>query len=170
MDGFIQVYTGDGKGKTTAAIGLAVRALGAGKKVYLGQFLKWNEYSEIKLLKNFDDIKIEQFGVPRKVSSDFVKKDYETAKDGWEAVKANISGGEFDLVILDEINVVLKNGLISSKEVLNLLDNGNPNCELILTGREALPEIIERAHLVTKMEKIKHYYDSGVKARVGIEL
>jgi len=155
MRGYVQVYTGNGKGKTTAAFGLALRAAGAGLKVYIGQFLKKGEYSELNSINRFKDlIKVEQFGGKR----------YRFKK-----IKEIIFSREYDVVILDEINVALYYRLLSEEDLINLIKNKPSDVELVLTGRYASSQIIKIADLVTEMRKIKHYFSKGVTARKGIE-
>jgi cob(I)alamin adenosyltransferase len=170
MKGYIQVYTGDGKGKTTAAIGLSVRAAGAGLKVYIAQFIKMGDYSEIKALKRFSDlITVEQFGLGRFIKGKPSQEDIEAARLGIEKIKSLMVSPEYDVVILEEANVAVKCGLISANEILDLISLKPENMELVITGRDALPEIIEKADLVTEMKEIKHYFRKGVSARTGIE-
>jgi len=158
MRGYVQVYTGNGKGKTTAAFGLALRAAGAGLKVYIGQFLKKGEYSELNSINRFKDlIKVEQFG------------GRELAKKGFKKIKEIIFSREYDVVILDEINVALYYRLLSEEDLINLIKNKPSDVELVLTGRYASSQIIKIADLVTEMRKIKHYFSKGVTARKGIE-
>lgn len=165
----IQVYTGCGKGKTTAALGLALRAAGAGLKVYIGQFIKGELYSELKALKKIRNIKVEQFGrgcfIKRKVS----EIDRELAKSGLEKIKVIIRKKKFNLIILDELNTALHLNLISLKEIVDLIKKAPKNIELVLTGRYAKSDIIRLADLVSEIKEIKHYYKKGVKARRGIE-
>jgi cob(I)alamin adenosyltransferase len=164
----IQIYTGCGKGKTTAALGLALRAAGAGLKVYICQFSKGRICSEHLALKKFKNVKIEQFG-----SCAFVReitpKDIESAKEGLEAAKKAIKSGKFEVIILDEINVALKLKLLRLKEAIELLKCARIGQELILTGRDAHPELINLADLVSEIMEVKHYFKKGVKARIGIE-
>jgi cob(I)alamin adenosyltransferase len=170
--GLVQVYTGDGKGKTTAALGLAVRAIGWGKKVIIIQFIKGNqEVGEIKIgQKKLKELKIEQF---RQDNQYFIKKpDQGFIPSSQKALKrANqvIQSNQFDLVILDEINNALYYHLIKTQDVLDLIKNKPPQVELILTGRNAPQEIIKAAHLATEMKQIKHPFQKGIKARQGIE-
>lgn len=165
----IQVYTGNGKGKTTAALGLAVRAAGYGLKVYIGQFLKAGNYSELHLLKKIKNIKIEQFGKNCFVKKPPSKEDIELARRGLKKIKKAISRKTFDIVILDEINIAVKLGLVSLRELLPLIKNAPRKTEIVLTGRYAHPEIIKIADLVSQIKAIKHYYKTGIKARKGIE-
>lgn len=168
--GYIQVYTGGGKGKTTAALGLALRAAGAGLKVYIGQFIKTGKYNEIKALKKLKrNIKVEQFGRGCFINKKPTILDITLAKRGINIVKDVISKGEYDVVILDEINIALYFKLIALKDIIEILKNKPKNMEIILTGRKAPKEILNLAGLVTEMREIKHYYKRGVKARRGIE-
>jgi len=167
----VQIYTGDGKGKTTAALGLALRASGQGLKVYIVQFMKgWPFYGELESVKHLPGVTLRQFGRP-----DFVSKENPDPEDvcqGQEALEHArdvVVSAEYDLVILDEINVALDFGLITLADVLSLLDQRPPRVELVLTGRWAPRELIARADLVTEMLAIKHPYNDGVQARKGIE-
>jgi cob(I)alamin adenosyltransferase len=168
--GYTQVYTGNGKGKTTAAIGLAVRAAGAGIKVFIAQFIKMGDYSEIKALKRFSDlITVEQFGLGRFTNGKPSREDIEAARAGLERVKDILVSDEFKIIILEEANVAAMLGLFPVQELLKLIINKPYDKELVITGRGASPRIIENADLVTEMKDIKHYYQKGVRARVGIE-
>ncbi|MGI5839229.1 MAG: cob(I)yrinic acid a,c-diamide adenosyltransferase [bacterium] len=190
--GYIQVYTGNGKGKTTAAIGLAVRALGAGKKVFFLQFMKAKSYSEHRILPGISPhLTLETVGKPFFIIKEGSMPDTELAKwrekavifppgkppaeyvalirRGMERARAAVAGTEFDLVILDELIVALSFGLVTWEEVKALLEQKSEGVELVLTGRGAPPELVERADLVTEMREIKHYYTQGVEARPGIE-
>jgi len=168
--GYVQVYTGDGKGKTTAALGLAIRAAGAGFKVFIAQFLKKGDYSEIKALERFPDlITVEQFGLGRFVRGKPAPEDIEAARKGLETVKKILASGKHQMVILDEANVAAVCGLVSIDDLLAVIEQKPPQVELILTGRGAAPRVIERADLVSEVKAIKHYFNNGVKARVGIE-
>jgi cob(I)alamin adenosyltransferase len=172
MKGYVQIYTGNGKGKTTAAIGLAVRAAGAGLKIFIGQFIKMGDYSEIKALKErFSDLIIlEQFG-----SGGFIGKkkaspeQIQAAVKGLEQIKKVMSSGEYDVIICEEVNVAVFLGLLTVEDLLELVSSKPENVEIIFTGRDADPKLIEVADLVTEMREIKHYYKAGVKARIGIE-
>ncbi|MBW2706596.1 MAG: cob(I)yrinic acid a,c-diamide adenosyltransferase [Deltaproteobacteria bacterium] len=170
MKGYVQVYTGDGKGKTTAALGLAIRAAGAGFKVYIAQFLKKGDTSEIKALERFSDlITVEQFGLGRFVRGKPEAEDIEAARNGLENIQKILFSGKHQMVILDEANVAAVCGLISIDDLIVLIDQKPAHVELILTGRGAAPQIIERADLVSEVKALKHYFNNGVKARVGIE-
>ncbi len=168
--GYFQVYTGEGKGKTTAVIGLAVRALGAGLRVYLGQFLKQGDYSEIKALGQFADrITLVQFGSGRFVLGNPSDADRALASKGLAAARQALLSGDYDMVILDEANVAAAMGLFSVEDLMDLVKARPENVELVVSGRGAAPEIIAAADLVTEVKVIKHYYEAGVNARVGIE-
>jgi cob(I)alamin adenosyltransferase len=170
MKGYIQVYTGNGKGKTTAALGLAIRAAGAGLKVFIAQFIKMGEYSEIKALKRFEDlIKVEQFGSGRFIKGKPSASDIEAARKGVEKVKAAFTSGQHNVVIMEEANVAAGLGLLSVDDILKIMDEKPKDVELVITGRGADSRIIEKADLVTEMKEIKHYFQKGVKARIGIE-
>ena len=165
----IHVYTGKGKGKTTAALGLAVRAAGSGLKVYIGQFIKGRRYGELNALKKFKNIKIEQFGRRCFIKKAPDEEDIRLAREGFQKVKKIIAKRIFDVVILDEINVALHLKLISVKEMLSLIRNSPRKRELVLTGRYAPNEILKKADLVSDIREIRHYYRKGVIARRGIE-
>ncbi|VAW42109.1 Cob(I)alamin adenosyltransferase [hydrothermal vent metagenome] len=170
MKGYIQIYTGNGKGKTTAALGLAIRAVGAGLHVYLAQFIKGRQYSELNILSRLaDHITVEQFGLPRFLNGKISAADIEAARYGLERVKSSMRSGRFDMIIIDEGNVAVNYGLLAKQDLLDLIAMKPENMELVITGRNALPEIIDKADLVTEMKAVKHYFDKGVKARVGIE-
>jgi len=169
--GLVQVYTGDGKGKTTAALGLALRAAGYGLRVHIVQFLKgWEHYGELAGVKLLPSVTLRQFG-----RSGFVNpkrplpQDYDLARAALADVRAAMLSGEVDIVILDEVNNALELGLLPVEAVLALLDERPANVELVLTGRGAPAAIRERADLVTEMQAVKHPYDSGLVARKGIE-
>ncbi len=172
MKGYVQVYTGNGKGKTTAALGLAIRAAGSGLKVFVAQFIKSGDYSEIKFLKErvSDRITVEQFGCGCFVDRKPVESDVEAARKGIEKLRDLLSSGSYDLLILDEANVAIKYDLFSTQDILDMITLKPKNMELVITGRGAPPEIIEKADLVTEMRAVKHYYQKGVQAREGIEM
>jgi len=168
--GYIQVYTGSGKGKTTAALGLAMRAAGAGHKVYIAQFIKKAKCSEHRALERFADlIALRQFGTGFIRGGKTTKAQVEAAKQGIEEVNKVISSSLYDVFILDEINIAVHYGLVDVKDVMRILDAKPSNVEIILTGRYADERIVERADLVTEMKEIRHYIHKGVKARTGIE-
>jgi cob(I)alamin adenosyltransferase len=165
----IQVYTGNGKGKTTAAIGLAVRAAGRGLKVYIGQFCKGKCPGELKALQKIKNITVEQFGRGCFIKKSCCGKDKDLAKKGFIRIKEIIKKGKYAVVILDELNVALDLGLLDLKEVAGLLKNAPKNMELVLTGRGAPAQILKIADLVSQIKEKKHYFPRGVKARKGIE-
>jgi cob(I)alamin adenosyltransferase len=165
----IQVYTGNGKGKTTAAFGQALRAAGAGLKVFIGQFIKGKNYSELNALKKVKNIKIEQFGRGCFIKRAPNRKDIALAISGLKRVRKIISLGIYDMVILDEINVALKLKLLKLEYVISLIKNTSKKTELVLTGRNAHPKIMKIADLVSEIKDRKHYYKKGIKARRGIE-
>jgi cob(I)alamin adenosyltransferase len=168
--GYTQVYTGNGKGKTTAAVGLAVRAAGAGLKVLIAQFIKMGEYSEIKALQRFSDlITVEQFGLGRFIKGKPAPEDIEAAQQGLVRVKAALASDEYNIIIMEEANVAAGLGLFAVEDLVEIVINKADDKELVITGRGASPRIIENADLVTEMKEIKHYYRVGVRARVGIE-
>lgn len=167
--GYVQVYTGNGKGKTTAAIGLAMRAICAGKKVFMGQFIKGMAYSEQKLPDLVPNFTMELWGRDCFIDGPPSEEDLAEAKKGLEKAKKVINSGEYDVVILDEINVATYFKLFTAEDILELIDNKPDYVELILTGRYCPYEVINRADLVTEMVEINHYYHKGVQARKGIE-
>jgi len=168
--GYVQVYTGDGKGKTTAALGLALRAAGAGLRVYIGQFLKRGPYSEVRALERFSDlISVEQYGTGRFVTAPPGSKDIEAAGRGLETARAAMSSGRYQIIVLEEANVAVNLGLFAVEDLLRLMADKPEAVEIVITGRGAPPEIIDRADLVTEMKNLKHYFDKGVTARTGIE-
>jgi cob(I)alamin adenosyltransferase len=168
--GFVHLYTGNGKGKTTAALGLALRAAGAGLKVYIAQFAKGTSTSELKSLKRLSDrITIQQFGGKSFVKANPSGADRFRAAKGMASVKKVIENGRYDVVILDEFCGVCRHHLIPTKEPLAMIAKRPLWVEVILTGRDAPEEVRRLADLVTEMKAIKHYYDKGVKARKGIE-
>lgn len=168
--GYVQLYTGNGKGKTTAALGQALRAAGAGLKVFIGQFVKGMHYCELDSLKGFSDhIVIKQFGRDCFIFNDPTPEDCALARDGLQEIKTIIHSGEFEMVILDEVNIATYYNLFTVEDLLEVIRTKPPEVELILTGRMADPRIVEIADLVTEMKEIKHYYQQGVQARTGIE-
>ncbi len=170
--GYIQVYTGNGKGKTTAALGLAVRAAGHKEKTFIGQFLKGQDYGELDAVKNFSPlITIEQYG--RKgfyhVTKEPDKDDIQRARLGLEKCQKAMLSEKYRIIILDEINVTVYFNLLSEKDIHSFLDQKPEDVEIILTGRYAPESFLERADLVTEMKEVKHYYEKGIQARKGIE-
>ncbi len=168
--GYVQVYTGNGKGKTTAAIGLAIRAAGAGIRVYIGHFLKGKKTSEHNILDELSSfIKVEFYGREGFKVKKVTSEDEKFAKEGIKRIKEIINSREYGVIIMDEINVAVHFGLLAVEEVISIIKNKPPELELILTGRNAHPKVLELADLITEMKEIKHYAKEGVKARVGIE-
>ena len=170
QQGYIQIYTGNGKGKTTAAIGLAVRCAGAGGKVFFCQFMKKGDSSEWSALHHLQDrITHRAFG-----SGDFIRgepsaQDLQLARSGMEEAQQALSAGTYDLIVMDELFGALSKRLVDIDEIFELLRLRPPHTELVLTGRNAPTELVEKADLVTEMREIKHYYRQGVAARKGIE-
>jgi cob(I)alamin adenosyltransferase len=167
--GYVQVYTGNRKGKTTAAIGLAIRALGAGLSDLFVQFVKGLYYSEHKALLSFKNITIKQFGREGFIHSKPTQEDIDKAQEGYNFVMNALKSNSYDVVILDEANIAVYFNLFSDDDLIKLIDAKPKNTELVITGRYATDKIIERADLVTEMKEIKHYYKQGVPARIGIE-
>lgn len=167
--GYVHVYTGNGKGKTTAAFGLAVRAICAGKKVYIGQFIKGMKYSELDAVKYLPNLVIEQYGRNCFIKNNPTQEDIDLAQNGLKKIENVILSGEYDIVILDEINVAIYYNLVETSQVINIIKKRPENVEIVLTGRYAPKEIIDIADLVTDMQEVRHYYRKGVMAREGIE-
>lgn len=174
--GYIQVYTGNGKGKTTASLGLAMRALGRGWKVLIVMFTKGgNDYGELIFFSTLcpelkDKVKIVQAGLDRIVySTNMSADDSKQIQKGWEIAKKAIQNDEYQLIILDEANIALDLNLIDLNEMIDVLKNKPEEMEIVLTGRNAKEEIIDIAHLVSEIKPVKHYRDKGIKARKGIE-
>lgn len=168
--GYIQVYTGNSKGKTTAALGLALRAAGAGLKVFIAQFIKKRRCSEHKALERFSDlITFKQYGTGFLKGDKPTDQEINAAKKGLGETKKIITSSKYDMVILDEINIAVHYKLISIEELLKVLDAKPAGVELVLTGRYADKRIVEKADLATEMKEIKHYLQKGIKARAGIE-
>ncbi|HHT9131510.1 MAG TPA: cob(I)yrinic acid a,c-diamide adenosyltransferase [Candidatus Tripitaka californicus] len=168
--GTVQVYTGEGKGKTTAALGQALRAVGHGWKVIVIQFLKARQgVGEIAAAKDIPNLHILQFGSGHFVCNKPTQEDQALAQQAWQKAREATLSGEYDMVILDEINVAIHYKMIAVQEVLKLVEERPPHVELILTGRYAHPKLLEVADLVSEIKAVKHPYTSGVKAREGIE-
>jgi len=171
MKGYLQVYTGDGKGKTTAAIGLAIRAAGAGLSVLFAQFVKGQKYSELAALERFSDrITVRQYGRRCFIVQEPTEQDIEAATEGLAAVRESLRSGAYQLVILDEASIALYYKLFTVDELLDAIRERSPDCEVVVTGRRAPQELIDAADLVTEMREVKHYYAKGIKARKGIEM
>jgi cob(I)alamin adenosyltransferase len=169
--GLVQVYTGNGKGKTSAAFGLALRAVGRGLRVYVLQFIKGGfDYGELYVADKLPGLTLKAYGRGRFVSEKNPDKvDVELARDALNKAQEVIKDCDVDVVILDEVNVALNLKLISVDQVLELIRKKPDHMELVLTGRNAPVEIVQAADLVTEMIEIKHPYNSGFKARKGIE-
>jgi cob(I)alamin adenosyltransferase len=169
MRGMVHVYTGNGKGKTTAALGLALRAVGAGKKVFIAQFVKGMKYSELNSLAKIDNIDVKQYGLDCFIVKKPKKEDIEAARKGLEESAEILKNSEYDIVILDEANIAVYFGLFSIEELIEIIENRKESIEVIITGRYADPMLIDFADLVTEMREVKHYYLQGIEARTGIE-
>lgn len=169
LRGYIHIYTGNGKGKTTAAFGLAVRALCAGKSVFIGQFVKSMKYNETAIEPLFDHLVIQQFGEGRFIEREPTPADIQAAHEGLEKCRQHLMEGKFDMVILDELTIALYYSMLSLEEVLNVLRQRSPHTEVVITGRYAPQELIDIADLVTNMQEVKHYYSLGVLSRNGID-
>ena len=168
--GQVQVYTGTGKGKTTAAIGLAIRAAGYGLRSFIGQFMKGTHYGEHVALRAIPEITIEQFEDETCLRrEDVAELHRQQARTGLARCREIMHNNAYDLIVLDEINVAIWFGLVSGQEVLAFVEEKLKNVELILTGRYAPQAIVSRADLVTEMKAVKHYFDTGLLARDGIE-
>lgn len=165
--GFVHVYTGNGKGKTTAALGLAMRAAGAGKKVFIGQFVKGMHYSELDL--RIQNIEIKQYGADCFIYKDPTENDIKIARDGLAEMADILKSGRFDVVIMDEACIALYYRLFSFEELWKAVSQRAEHVEVVITGRYAPDALIEKADLVTEMKEIKHYYTKGIQARTGIE-
>lgn len=169
--GLVQVYTGNGKGKTSAAFGSALRAVGRGLRVYVIQFIKGGfDYGELYIAKQIPRLKLTAFGRGKFITeTPPSNRDVHLAREAFEFAKKTVDSGKYDIVVLDEINVVVNLRMIGVDEVIQLVRNKPKHVELILTGRNAPREIIEAADLVTEMREVKHPYAKGVQPRKGIE-
>ncbi|MBP7652457.1 cob(I)yrinic acid a,c-diamide adenosyltransferase [Candidatus Dependentiae bacterium] len=167
--GYTHIYTGNGKGKTTAALGLSLRALCSGKKVFFAQFMKADFTSEIKAQDFFPDLKIKQYGSGKFIFGTIEKIDMEKFENGFKEVKNEIESGYYDVIVLDEIITAAGTGFVEVDKIIELIKKKQKNVELILTGRNAPHSLIECADLVTEMKEIKHYYHQGIPAREGID-
>lgn len=168
--GFVHVYTGNGKGKTTAALGLVLRACGAGLKVFVAQFLKSKDYSELVALQRFSDlVTVKQYGTGKFVRGNPSEEDRRMAGVGLREVKEALLSEEYQLVVLDEANVATGYKTLKAEDIVDLIRSKPEGVELVITGRCADPAVIENADLVTEMKEIKHYYRGGIGARKGIE-
>ncbi len=169
--GYVHVYTGDGKGKTTAALGVAYRAAGWGLKTFIGQFMKGVDYGEyLYALDQDDKITIRRYGEDSMIHPDEVRdEDCKRADNGLNDIKSVIESGQYDIVILDEINVACAYGLIPVSEIVQLIESKPAGVELILTGRDAPDEFLQRADLISEMREVRHYYQKGILSRKGID-
>jgi cob(I)alamin adenosyltransferase len=181
--GLVQVYMGAGKGKTTAALGLAVRAAGHGLRTCLVQFMKkgWESGERTALAKLAPEIEVHVFGAAEwgdrtQASPDTPwwglppsEEDRAQAREAFEFARRAATGGDWDIVVLDEVFAAVKYGLVSVEDILGLMRAKSPRVELVLTGREAPPEVVAAADLVTDMKAVKHPFEQGVEARMGIE-
>jgi cob(I)alamin adenosyltransferase len=169
--GCIQVYTGNGKGKTTAALGLALRAAGAGLKVFVAQFIKKKRCSEHNIIRSrlADLITVKQFGQGLILKRSATNSDMKAAQKGLAEIRKAIASNEYDVVILDEVNVAVHYHLIGLTDLIDLMEKKPESVELIITGRYADAKVIAKADLVTEMREIRHYKEKGTKARRGIE-
>lgn len=169
QQGYIHVYTGNGKGKTTAAFGLALRAHYAGYSIYIGQFVKSMQYHEVEIAREVSHMCIEQLGRGCFINEDPQQEDIDLAQKNFTKCAQYIQEGLYDMIVLDELFIAIYFKLLSEKQVLEVLKNKAPQVEVVLTGRYAPQSIIDFADLVTEMQEIKHYYAQGVEARDGIE-
>jgi cob(I)alamin adenosyltransferase len=168
--GFVHVYTGEGKGKTTAAFGIALRAAGAGYRVFIGQFMKGARCCEIEAFSRFTDlITLKQYGRASFVSRSPAVEDIRSTMKGFSQAKRLVLSERFKIAILDEINVAIHCRLVPVGALLDLIRIRPKGVELLITGRYAHPKVIQEADLVTEMKELKHYYHRGVPARKGIE-
>lgn len=171
-EGKVQVYTGNGKGKTTAALGLMLRAAGAGMEIYFGQFMKTGNTSEARALREFlsGAVTMEQYGSGEELSGPDRERDAACARAGYDKARAALVSGQYDLVVLDEILVAEHLGLLAVDDLLRLMDGRPAHTELVFTGRWAAEAVCQRADLVTEMGEVRHYFQSGLPARTGIEM
>jgi cob(I)alamin adenosyltransferase len=169
--GLLIVNTGDGKGKTTAALGQAFRAIGHGFRVCFLQFLKGSwKYGELEAAKRFEDLmEIRALGKGFTWQSEDLNEDIQSARDAWDLAKQVIASGKFKMVVLDELTYLITYGMVPEEDILNTLRNRPPELHVVVTGRDATPGLIELADMVTEMNEIKHPFRNGIKAQRGIE-
>lgn len=168
--GYVHVYTGDGKGKTTAAVGLAIRSAGAGLRVLFTQFIKGITSSEIEALKIFSDqITVRQYGHGRFIRGEPCLEDINAAEQGLAQIEQALIDNTYDVIVLDEANVAVQCNLFSVDKLVKLIASKPPEVEIVITGRDAHPRLLNHADVVTEMKEIKHYYRRGITARLGIE-
>jgi len=171
-EGYVQVYTGNGKGKTTAALGLALRAAGSGLKTYIGQFMKGADSGELRSLDALRaHIQIEQYGGPSwmRRGQEPSQEEVARAQSGLARARQAMCSGDYDIIVLDEVNAAIHFRLLSTDDVMRFIEDKPAQVELICTGRKAPRALLERADLVTEMREVKHYHGQGVRARRGIE-
>ena len=169
--GLLIVFTGNGKGKTTAALGMALRAAGHGMKTLILQFIKgaW-PYGELEAFERFPEITIKPLGTGFTWKKESMEEDRKLAEKGWQQAADEIQKADYDMIILDELNYVLSYGLLPPEPVLEALGNRPPGLHVVVTGRNASEELVRLADLVTEMSLVKHpFHDQGVKAQKGIE-
>jgi cob(I)alamin adenosyltransferase len=169
MSGYIHLYTGNGKGKTTAALGLSLRAVGANKRVLFAQFVKGKHYSELDALMRFPEIEVRQYGLDCFIEKTPTELDVKVAKKGLEEVAEAIIQNKYDIIVMDEVCIALYYHLFEVEDLIPLLNQKPEEMELVLTGRYAPAELFDIADLVTEMREFKHYYNRGIEARKGIE-
>lgn len=169
MKGYLHVYTGNGKGKTTAAFGLVLRALCAGKKVYVGQFIKGMKYNEVEVVEKFDGVTIDQYGQDCMIHRSPDQADVHRAQIGLDKIKDILTTGKHDVVVLDEVTIALYYKLIDERQLLDIIKARADHVEVVVTGRYATDGLIQEADLVTEMKEVKHYYKAGVLSRNGID-
>jgi len=170
LKGLVHVYTGNGKGKTTAAFGLALRSVGAGMKVFIGQFVKGKQYNEnMAVARYLKNVTVKQYGLGCFIVNTPTEDDIRAAGKGLGEMRKIIQEGKHDLVIMDEVNIALFYKLIDVNQLIEIIKAKPDHVELVLTGRYAPQEIIDMADLVTEMKEVKHYYQQGIEARDGIE-
>lgn len=169
--GLVLINTGDGKGKTTAALGAALRAAGHGMKVLIVQFIKSPKRpsGEIKALKSLENVEIRTMGMGFTWDSRDLESDKAAAMEAWRFASEMLAGGEYDLIVLDEINYAIRYGLLDVDDVVRGISNRDPKVHVILTGRNAHPRLIDLADTVTEMVEIKHHFREGIRSVRGIE-
>ncbi|MFO7862220.1 MAG: cob(I)yrinic acid a,c-diamide adenosyltransferase [Desulfosalsimonas sp.] len=168
--GYIQVYTGNGKQKITAALGLALRAAGSGLRVYIAKFMEKGHCSEIRALERLSDrIAVEQFGTGCSVRGKPDPADFEAARKGLAAARQAMLSGGYDMVVLEEANVAYESKIISEQDLMDFVSAKPDGVELVLTGRGGAPAVLERADLITEIKLVRHYFEQGVGTRTGIE-
>ena len=166
----VQIYTGNGKGKTTAALGLALRAVGAGLRVLFAQFLKGRSSSELAALRRFrNQIRVVRCGRPGFIRGKPAPADMTAARNGWKKIQRILARTKCDIVILDELNLALHHQLLDLSQILDFIAHRPPGMEVIITGRSLPKQLAQKAELITEMREVKHYYRKGIPARKGIE-